>query len=70
MSHHYGGNGCGYANVSVQIIDQVDEGDNIGLAEKEVYSKTNFRCYVQNGGKLTAIGRKNNPWTAPPPPSL
>ena len=50
LGHHYGGNGCGYANVSVQIIDQVDAGDKIGLAEKEVFWQNQLRCYVQNGG--------------------
>ena len=50
LGHHYGGNGCGYENLSVQIIDQVDEGDSLALAEKEVFWQNQLRCYVQNGG--------------------
>ena len=44
LEHHYRGNGCGYENLSVQIIDQVDEGDSLALAEKEVFWQN------QNGG--------------------
>ena len=50
LGHHYGGNGCGYENVSVQIIDQVDQGDPMALAEKEVFWQNQLRCYVQNRG--------------------
>ena len=50
LGHHYGGNGCGYENVSVQIIDQVEQGDSMALAEKEVFWQNQLRCYVQNGG--------------------
>ena len=36
LSHHYGGqNGCGYGNISIQIIDQVEQGDLDALAERE-----------------------------------
>ena len=51
LGHHYGGNGCGYENFSVQLIDQVEEGDRVALAEKEVYWQNQLRCYVQNGGR-------------------
>ena len=27
LGHHYGGQGCGYANVSIQLIEQVQIGD-------------------------------------------
>ena len=51
LGHHYGGErGCGYESFSVQIIDQVEEGDKIALAEKEVYWQNQLRCFVQNGG--------------------
>ena len=51
LGHHYGGDrGCGYENFSVQIIDQVEEGDKKALADKEVYWQNQLRCYVQNGG--------------------
>ena len=51
LGHHYGGEkGCGYEYFSVQIIDQVEEGDKVALAEKEVYWQNQLRCFVQNGG--------------------
>ena len=50
LGHHYGGNSCSYENLSVQLIDQVEVGDKLRLAEKEVYWQNQLRCYVQNGG--------------------
>ena len=50
LGHHYGGTGCGYQHFSVQLIDQVEKGDKVALAEKEVYWQNQLRCYVQNGG--------------------
>ena len=44
------GTGCGYQHFSVQLIDQVEKGDKVALAEKEVYWQNQLRCYVQNGG--------------------
>ena len=38
LRHHYGGDGgWGYQNFSVQIIDQVEKGDTVALADKEVF---------------------------------
>ena len=51
LGHHYGGQGCGYQNFSVQLIDQVEEGDKVALANREVYWQNQLRCYVQNGGR-------------------
>jgi hypothetical protein len=50
LGHHYGGNGCGYANVSFQVIDQVELGNDHELAECETYWQHQLRCYVENGG--------------------
>ena len=51
LGHHYGGaGGCGYENFTVQIIDQVEEGEHFALADKEVFWQNQLRCYVQNGG--------------------
>ena len=51
LGHHYGGDGgCSYQNFSVQIIDQVEKGDAVALANKEVFWQNQLRCYVQNGG--------------------
>ena len=50
LGQHYGGRGgCGYANISIQIIEQVEEGDLELLAEREVYWQHQLRAYVENG---------------------
>ena len=50
LGHHYGGKGCGYENVSIQLIEQVEQGDHQALEAQEVYWQNQLRCYVQNGG--------------------
>ena len=50
LGKHYGGTGCGYENLKIQIIDQVENGDVEALAEAEVYWQNQLRCYIQNGG--------------------
>jgi hypothetical protein len=51
LGHHFGGqNGCGYQNVKIMLIDQVEKGDKIGLENCEVYWQNQMRCYVENGG--------------------
>ena len=51
LGHHYGGpRGCGYNNVSMQIIEKVKQGDHAKLANREVYWQNEIRCFVQNGG--------------------
>ena len=51
LGHHYGGQGCGYENISIQIIEQVEVGDHKALAVREVYWQNQLRAYVQNGGR-------------------
>ena len=51
LGHHYGGpRGCGYEAISIQIIDQVEFGDALKLAECELYWQSQLRCFVENGG--------------------
>ena len=50
LGQHYGGTGCGYTNISIQIIDQVKEGDTTALEKQERYWQNQLRCYIQNGG--------------------
>ena len=50
LGNHYGGGGCGYENLKIQIIDQVEIGDKKALAEAEVYWQNQLRVYIQNGG--------------------
>ena len=50
LGHHYGGaRGCGYSNLSMQIIEKVKQGDHSTLAKREVYWQNQIRCFVQNG---------------------
>ena len=52
LGGHYGGiAGCGYDQMSLQIIDQVEHGDDQALADCETYWQHQLRCYVENGGR-------------------
>ena len=52
LGGHYGGSsGCGYDQFSVQIIDQVEHGDDEALAQCETFWQHQLRCYVENGGR-------------------
>ena len=51
LGNHYGGEGCGYQNLKIQIIDKVKEGDCKALEEAEVYWQNQLRVYIQNGGQ-------------------
>ena len=37
LGQHYGGKGCRYESISIQIIDQVKIGDNIASENQEIY---------------------------------
>ena len=50
LGHHYGGTGCGYSNVSIQLIEQVEVGDTRALEKQEIYWQNQLRAYIQNGG--------------------
>ena len=51
LGHHFGGqNGCGYQNVLIKIIDQMEHGNKTGLENCEIYWQNQMRCYVENGG--------------------
>ena len=50
LGQHYGGGGCGYQNISIQIIEKVPEGDTRTLENQEIYWQNQLRCYIQNGG--------------------
>ena len=52
LGGHYGGtSGCGYDQMSIQIIDLVEIGDEQALADCETYWQHQLRCYVENGGR-------------------
>ena len=50
LGHHYGGpGGCGYENLSLTIIEQVEEKNLLFLAERELYWQYQLRVYIENG---------------------
>ena len=59
LGHHYGGpKGCKYESISIQIIDQVEQGDHQALADCEIYWQNQLRCYIENGGKAHCIRKE------------
>ena len=50
LGQHYGGRGCGYENISIQIIEKVEVGNTDALEKQEIYWQNQLRCYIQNGG--------------------
>ena len=50
LGHHYGGAGvCGYNNLTLTIIEQVEEKNMEFLAERELYWQHQLRVYLENG---------------------
>ena len=50
LGHHYGGSGhCTYQDLSITLIEQVEEKSFEYLAERELYWQHQLRVYVQNG---------------------
>ena len=51
LGHHYGGDGgCGYQNISITLIEQVEVRTPEFLAERELYWQHQLRAYIENGG--------------------
>ena len=49
LGHHYGGpGGCGYENLTLTIIEQVEHKNLNFLAEREVYWQHQLRAYIEN----------------------
>ena len=56
LGHHYGGRGgCGYANISIAIIEQVEHKNSKFLAEREDFWQHQLRAFVENGGRAQCI---------------
>ena len=52
LGQHYGGkNGCGYENLRVTIIEQVEIGNHGVLGKREIFWQNQLRCFVENGGQ-------------------
>ena len=57
---HYGGaRGCGYDNLKIMIIEQVEHGDSELLGRREIYWQTQLRCFIENGGKAQCKKKGN-----------
>jgi hypothetical protein len=50
LGHHYGGSGpCSYQDLSITLIEQIEEESSEILAERELHWQHQLRVYVQNG---------------------
>ena len=50
LGHHYGGPvGCGYENLTLTIIEQIEEKTLENLADRELYWQHQLRVYIENG---------------------
>ena len=53
LGQHYSGpGGCGYENVSITLIEQVEQKNMKFLADRELYWQHQLRGYVENGHKV------------------
>jgi tripartite motif-containing protein 2/3 len=56
LGQHYGGQRqCGYADVSITLIEQVEQGNRKLLADRELYWQNQLRAFVENGGNAHCI---------------
>ena len=52
LGQHYGGDrGCGYENLRITIIEQVEVGNHEMLGKQEIYWQNQLRCFMENGGQ-------------------
>jgi hypothetical protein len=51
----WGQHGCGYSNMTIQIVDQVENVNDEALGECELYWAHQLRAYVENGGQAHSI---------------
>ena len=52
LGQHYGGaRGCGYENLRMKIIEQVEQGNSDFLSKREIYWQNQLRCFIENGGQ-------------------
>ena len=59
LGHHYGRpGGCGYQNVSIQIIEQVEIGNDEMLANRRLYWQNQLRCFAENGGNAHCLRKE------------
>ena len=52
LGQHYGGvRGCGYENLKIMIIEQVEIGNHEVLGKREIFWQNQLRCFMENGGQ-------------------
>ena len=49
-NHYHPENGCGYQNLEIMIIDQVTEGNEDQLRDKELFWQHQLLAFHENGG--------------------
>jgi hypothetical protein len=56
LGQHYGGSRvCGYEDMSIVLIEQVELGNNALLAKREQYWQHQLRVYIEHGGNAHCI---------------
>ena len=63
LGHHYGGSGpCSYQDISITLIEQIQEKTFEILAERELYWQHQLRVYVQNGANAHCYRKDLKKW--------
>ena len=66
LGHYYGGSGgCGYQNISIIIIEEVETKTRAYLAEREVFWQHQLRVYVENGSNGHCYRKEVWVWRGP-----
>ena len=56
LGQHYGGDrACGYQDISIVLIEQVEIGNRLLLAQREQFWQNQLRAYKENGGNAHCI---------------
>ena len=56
LGQHYGGSRlCGYEDMSIVLIEQVELGNRALLAKREQYWQNQLRVYIENGGNAHCL---------------
>ena len=65
LGHHYhGSDGCGYENLQITIIDQVENGNETALRDCELKWQHQLRCFRENGGNGHCIRNDTDAYRA------
>ena len=56
LGQHYGGDrACSYQDISIVLIEQVEQGNRTLLAKRERFWQNQLRAFVENGGNAQCI---------------